>query len=439
MLLRLGLLFCASLLSAQQDVVPFTILHFNDFHSKLLPNEQGQGGAAYLASAIAAERKDCPRCLLLNAGDNAQGSPVSTIFRGLPVFEVLRPLKADAFVLGNHEFDYGANRINDYLAAAGHPVLAANFVTPEGKLFTGAGSVILEREGLRIGIVGVLMEDLVPSLTVPANLAPNKILPVMETLRAEAARLKDKTDILIALVHLSREACDQIVKELPDYAITISGHDHSGLAQLFRAEDRLGARVRANGTELGRLDVVYDKAARKILKVNWRRISVNKAAFAPDPEVAAIVEKWEAKVNAVVDVPIGISRARKDRAQVRAWIEKVMSNKTKADFVFMNAGGVRDNLPEGKLLARSIWNIMPFDNLLVLGKAPGRLIPPFIRGERNLDPEKIYSIASIDFVVETWRNGTDEALREFGRAFSLDGPLLRDVLLDSVRPTGVIE
>lgn len=439
MLLRLCFLFCTTLLWAQQDVVPISILHFNDFHSKLLPNDQGQGGAAYLASAIAQERKNCPRCLLLNAGDNAQGSPVSTIFRGIPVFEILRPLKADAFVLGNHEFDYGANRINDFMAAAGTPVLAANFVTPEGNLFTNQGSLILERDGLRIGIVGVLMEDLVPNLTVPANLAPNKILPALATLRAEAAKLKDKTDILIALVHLWREGCDQIVKELPEYAVTISGHEHGGMPQLFRVEDRVGARVRANGAELGRLDLEYDKVARRIVKASWRRISVNKAAFTPDPEVAALVEKWEAKVNAVVDLPIGQSRAAKDRAQVRAWIEKVMIEKTGADFVFMNAGGVRDNLPGGKLLARSVWNIMPFDNLLVTGKVPGRLIPDFIRRDKTVEPDKIYTVATIDFVVETWRNGTDEALKQLGRAIGLDGPMLRDVLLDSVKRAPVVE
>ncbi|MCX6613767.1 MAG: metallophosphoesterase, partial [Acidobacteria bacterium] len=102
----------------QDSVVDFSILHFNDFHARLSPSDKGVGGAAYLAAAIQQERKNCPRCILLNGGDNVQGSPVSTIFRGLPVFEVLRPLNTDAFVLGNHEFDYGYERINDFLAAA---------------------------------------------------------------------------------------------------------------------------------------------------------------------------------------------------------------------------------------------------------------------------------------------------------------------------------
>jgi len=76
---------------------------------------------------------------------------------------------------------------------------------------------------------------------------------------------------------------------------------------------------------------------------------------------------------------------------------------------------------------------------MVTGKVPGRLIPDFIRRDAVIDPGKIYTLATIDFVVETWRNGTDEKLMELGRAISLDGPMLRDVLLDSVRKSGIVE
>jgi 5'-nucleotidase/UDP-sugar diphosphatase len=433
MRLLLALALAAFWLHAQDSVVDLTVLHFNDFHSRLIPSPQGAGGAAHLATAIRQQRAECPRCLLLNAGDNVQGSPVSTIFRGLPVFEVLRPLKTDAFVLGNHEFDYGYERINDFLAAAGHPILAANFLTAEGQLFTETGHVILERDGLRIGIVGVFMEDLVPGLTTAVKFGPNRMLPALATLREEAARLRDKTDLLIALVHLSREACDEIVTSLPEYAITISGHDHGGKEKLFAVDGRVGARLRASGTELGRLDVRYDKASRKIVSANWKKIAITAAAFPPDPEVAAIVEKWERKVRAVVDTPIGQSSARLDRPQTRAWIEAVMLNKSGADLAYMNQGGVRDILPEGQILARHIWNIMPFDNTMVVGKVAGKQIPDFIRGTRTLEPERIYSIATIDFLVEGWRAAKDPLLREFGKALPLDGPMLRDVLIEAVR------
>lgn len=434
----LPLLLAVSFAAWPQDsVVDLSILHFNDFHSRFLPTAQGVGGAAHLATAIKEERKNCPRCLLLNAGDNVQGSPVSTIFRGLPVFEVLRPLNTDAFALGNHEFDYGYERINDFIAAAGHPILAANFLTKDGRLFTESASVIIERDGLRIGVVGVLMENLVPGLTTPKRFGPNRLLPALDTLRAEAARLKDKTDILIALVHLFSGPCDEIVTNLPEYAITISGHDHGGKQEMLRVEDRIGVRMRAYGAELGRLDLRYDKSTRKIVHSSWKRIAITTKAFPPDPVVAQIVEKWESKVRAVVDTKIGATKSKRDRLQTKAWIEAIMQKQTGAQFTYMNTGGVRDNLPEGEVMARDIWNIAPFDNALVMGTIPGRLIPEFIRGQQQLDPDKTYTVATIDFLVEGWRNSKDEALRAFGRAMPLDGPMLRDVLIDSFTTTPV--
>ncbi len=437
--MRSLLLLLACSAFAQSNVVDLTILHYNDFHARLLPSDQGLGGAAYLASAINQERKSCPRCLLLSAGDSVQGSPVSTIYRGLPVFEVLRPFNVDAFALGNHEFDYGYDRINDFMAAAGTPVLAANFLNPDGKLFTGAASVIVERDGLRIGIVGALMQDLVPGLASPSKLGPNQMTATLDALRAEAARLKDKTDIRIALVHLWKEGCDQIVRELPEYAVTVSGHDHGGLQAMFQVEDRVGVRVKSYGVELGRLNLSYDKTTHKILKSDWRRIPVTTAAYQPDPVVAKLVDKWEAKVNLVVDTPIGVSNSAHTRDQTRKWIELVMRERSGARFSFMNSGGVRDVLPQGQLMARAVWNIMPFDNMLVMGQVPGKLIPAFIRGDSELDPDKLYSVASIDFLVEGWRNSKDPALRDFGAAMPLEGPFLRDALLDWIKAKKTVD
>src|SRR6266567_3316732 len=70
------------------EVRSLTILHTNDIHAGLTPLDNRQGGFAYLATVIRRERANCIDCLLLNAGDMVQGSPVSTIFHGLPVYEL---------------------------------------------------------------------------------------------------------------------------------------------------------------------------------------------------------------------------------------------------------------------------------------------------------------------------------------------------------------
>src|SRR5580765_6939103 len=78
------------------EVRTLTILHTNDLHARISPLENGSGGFAFLAAAVYRERAGCTDCILLNAGDLVQGSPVSTIFHGLPVFEIANLLGIDA-------------------------------------------------------------------------------------------------------------------------------------------------------------------------------------------------------------------------------------------------------------------------------------------------------------------------------------------------------
>src|SRR5664279_573136 len=116
-------LFCAS---ATGEVRPLTILHINDIHGHISPSDKGRGGFAYLATAIRRERANCPECILLNAGDLVQGTPVSTIFHGLPVFEVANLLGFDAATLGNHDFDYGWMQARKFIETAKYPIVSAN-------------------------------------------------------------------------------------------------------------------------------------------------------------------------------------------------------------------------------------------------------------------------------------------------------------------------
>src|SRR5947208_6788568 len=117
------------------EIRTLTILHTNDLHSRLLPLENHRGGFAYLASAIRRERAHCSDCILLNAGDVAQGTPVSTIFHGLPVFEIVNLLGYDAATLGNHDFDYGWMQTRKFIRTARYPIVSSNVAGADRQLF----------------------------------------------------------------------------------------------------------------------------------------------------------------------------------------------------------------------------------------------------------------------------------------------------------------
>jgi 2',3'-cyclic-nucleotide 2'-phosphodiesterase (5'-nucleotidase family) len=118
------------------EIRSLTILHTNDIHARLAPLDNGLGGFSYLAAVIRNERANCTDCILLNAGDLVQGTPVSTIFKGLPVYELAKLLGFDAATLGNHEFDYGWQRASQFVSQAGFPIVSANIVDAEGNGIT---------------------------------------------------------------------------------------------------------------------------------------------------------------------------------------------------------------------------------------------------------------------------------------------------------------
>src|SRR4051812_6208654 len=151
-------LLIASALTA--DVRTLTILHTNDLHSRLTPLENKRGGFAHLATVIRRERANCHDCILLNAGDLAQGTPVSTIFHGLPVFEIANLLGFDAATLGNHDFDYGWVQARKFISISKYPIVAANIVGSKGELFTSKPYVILEVNGLRVAVLGAMTDTL---------------------------------------------------------------------------------------------------------------------------------------------------------------------------------------------------------------------------------------------------------------------------------------
>ena len=88
---------------------------------------------------------------------------------------------------------------------------------------------------------------------------------------------------------------------------------------------------------------------------------MNDSEYPADPVVQAQVDKWEAKVSNVVDVPIGRPPGNPP-SEVKGLMEAAMSERFPSDLAYMNVSGVRDTLPEGQLLARHVWNVMPFDD-----------------------------------------------------------------------------
>jgi 5'-nucleotidase/UDP-sugar diphosphatase len=418
---------------AADSIRTLSLLHTNDLHAHLMPSERGQGGFAQLVAAIRHERENCAGCLLLNAGDIVQGTPVSTIFHGEPVYQIANLFGFDASTLGNHEFDYGWLMTKKFIGIARYPIVCANVVDDQNRRMTRKPYVVLKANGVRVAVIGALMD--LDGMTTPKTRGPWHSLPVVETVSRYAAEVRSKSDLIVLLAHINSADEKKILETVPGVAISITGHSHIGMPEAKEHDGRVQVRVKGNGEELGRLDLRVDVRQKKLVSWNWKVIPIS--ANGPVAEdVDREVKHWEAEVTKAVDTPIGESRRHLRRADVKVLFERAMQEKMHTDFAFVNNGGLRDDLPEGPLLARHIWNIMPFDNIVVIAKVKGADLPAAVAKGHTIDPDRLYTLASTDF---TAANQSSLGQHTGGDlAFTTDGPLLRDLLIEWIRKQKVV-
>ncbi len=436
-----ALLWAGLLAGCRQSTVhELTILHFNDLHDRLLPDPDGIGGVAHFATVLQRERAAAHASITLSAGDIVQGTPVSTLFQGLPDYEIANNLGIDVNCLGNHEFDYGWTKIRDFMQIANFPTISANTVDPSGNRMLNPPYVIRESGGMRIAVVGVLLERLLDH-AITESLGPYRTRPDVETLRPIVADAKQHADMVVVLGHIEKAEAESILKGLPDVSVVVIGHEHAPWKEPIEIDGRLVVHAEGYGRQVGRLVLQYDTATRRIVSYQWTGIAVDDSVYPADPVVQAQVDKWEAKVSGVVDIPIGSSTSKLSKPEIKELIERAMRDRVPSDLAYMNVTGVRDTLPEGQLLARNVWNVMPFDDYVVVAEIPGdqlmKLEDPSqaavkVAGTAQIDPKRMYRLVTTDFLASSWAD------RGFKFPVTNQHVLLRDLMIDWIKQRKVI-
>jgi len=441
-LLRRRIFLVSALLLAgcrQSTVHEFTILHINDFHDRLLPDPDGIGGAAHLATLLKRERAAANAALTLSAGDLVEGTPVSTLYEGIPDYEIANNLGIDVNCLGNHEFDYGWRKIRDFMQVANFPTVSANTVDPSGNRLVNPPYVIRDVGGMRVAVVGALLENLLGSTT-RDKVDPYGAAPIVDTLRPIVARAKEQADMVVVLAHIEKAEGESILHNLADVSVVVIGHDHRPWKEPVEIDGKFVIHAEGYGRQVGRLVLRYDTATRRIVSHEWTGIPVDDSEYPADPTVEAQVEKWEARVAALVDVPIGRATREIPRPEVKTLMERAMLDRVPADFAFTNRGGVRDVLHKGELLARHVGNVMPFANAVVTLEIPGDQLAALKDPSGGtdpvvttpLDPKRVYRLDTTDFVAQSWADKGEVFPRHD------QGVLLRDVLMDWIKQRKII-
>ena len=272
-----GLLFISSISLNAQETKKLVILHHNDTHSRIeplpdnTPSFAGMGGIVRQYACVEEIRSENPNVLLFHSGDFVQGTPYFNIFKGEVEIACMNFMKYDAVCLGNHEFDNGLTDLAQMVKTSQFPVVATNLD------FTGTPLeglthpyIIIKREGLRIGIMGLTAS--LEGLVAKHNYQGVKHLDPMQTANETAAILKNREscDIVICLSHLGyygdRSATGDIdlAQESENIDIILGGHSHTFLRFADRRLNKNGEEVIINqvgdrGIYMGRLDITMEK------------------------------------------------------------------------------------------------------------------------------------------------------------------------------------
>ena len=383
-------------LAAGQAAHRLTILHMNDFHSRHEPVDARAlmcapgrpacyGGAAHLATAIAQQRAaaeaDGRQVLLLDAGDQFQGSLFFTAWKGEVELAVMHALGTAAMAVGNHEFDQGPATLARFAAAARFPVLSANTDAAADPALAGAlrPHVMLERAGLRIGITGATPTE----TAISSSPGPHvRFTEPAAALAASAAALRAQgARLVIALSHLGVAADLAMAGHLPGIDVFVGGHSHTLLSNSEQgaagpahqaiagpAGRAIVVQAGAHGRYLGRLDL--DLAADGTLLAHGgdcRHVGLD---LPPDPTVAAIVAHYATQLDGVRRRLVGRTEEALANATCRigecalgSFIADAMLAAVQgAEVALMNAGGIRTGLPGGALTLGDVMTMLPFGN-----------------------------------------------------------------------------
>ncbi len=475
------LIAATGLHAADPATTLLTILHVNDYHGRVQPSidkgidpQEQVGGAAYLAAMIKKARAKNPGgTLLLSAGDMFQGGPVSNVFRGKPVIEIMNELGFDAMALGNHEFDWGMEVLARMRKEAHFPFLAANVVDSRGNGLPGIRSYrILRTRHAKVAVIGVTTTD-TEYTTKPGNvkgltfLSPEAVLPgLIQKVKQQGA------SIVIVLSHLGLEADKSLAAAVPGIDVIVGGHSHTEIPKPLKTESgTIIVQAGAYGLYLGVLELTVNKTTGRA--VGYAESSGLKLVSAgaqnrPDRRAALIVKKYNDRVKqkfaAVVgETSVDLAAGRGSESNLGNLVTDAMRAAAGCRIAFMNSGGIRAGIPVGKITMEEVYTAFPFDNVLVsmtltgdqvrqaleqggtmefgglqasgvtvtydLKKPVGERVVKADVGGEPLGPDKAYTVVTNDFLAA----GGDKvsALKE-GRDIAL-GDTLTDALVEYLK------
>ncbi len=384
-----------------------TILHTNDFHARFEPiskydsgcsaddNAEGKcfGGSARLVSAVNAARARSDNSILVDGGDQFQGTLFYTYYKGKLAAEMMNKMGYDAMTVGNHEFDDGPEVLRGFMDAVNFPVLMSNAdFSAEAMLADKLlKSTIIERNGEKLGLIGLTPHD-TDELASPG---PNVIFtdPV-GAVQGEVDKLTAAgVNKIIVLSHSGYSVDKRVAAETTGVDVIVGGHSNTFLSNTSdRAEGPYPTMVGntaivsayAYSKFLGELNVVFNDAG-EIISATGEPLLMDASVEEDSETVARIAEAAkpleEIRNRVVAETASEIVGVREEcRAMECAMgnlIADAMLDRVRdqgIEIAIQNGGGIRASIDAGPVTMGEVLTVLPFQNTLATFYVSGQTV-----------------------------------------------------------------
>jgi 2',3'-cyclic-nucleotide 2'-phosphodiesterase (5'-nucleotidase family) len=340
------------------------------------------GGIAEMTTLIETLRESEPNVFLFDSGDIFTGA-LAKLTDGKLAFELMITMGYDAMAIGNHEFEYGVDIFEWEKNRAPFPVLGANFFYKDTEHPYAQAHTIIERDGIRIGVIGIMGQDAATAI-IPSYIAPLDVHDPAPAVRKSVAELRDQVDLIVLLTHQGKTAPMQTDAETDprlqrdidaDIALAgavegidvlFAGHADAGTPQAVVHPDTgtLIMQTYGQATHLGYLQLTLDSSTGAIKEHDGMLIPVESSKLEPDARILAKLQQYRAQH---VDIFSKVGSA--EAPLIRRYIEEsdignlfadIFVAATGADIGMVHSGSLRKDLPQGDIRLVDILDAYPF-------------------------------------------------------------------------------
>ena len=384
-----------------------TVLHTNDFHSRFEPiskydsgcgaedNAEGKcfGGSARLVTAIADARKRSNNSILVDGGDQFQGSLFYTYYKGKLAAEMMNKMGYDGMTVGNHEFDDGPEVLRGFMDAVNFPILMSNADVSAEEILAGklAKSTVIERGGEKIGLIGLTPQDTDELASPGENITFSDPVAAVQ---GEVDKLTaEGVNKIIVLSHSGYVVDQKVAAETTGVDVIVGGHSNTLLSNTN--ERAVGpyptmvgstaiVQAYAYGKFLGELNVTFNDAGEITTAVGEPlvmdgTVAEDGATIDRIAEAAKPLEEIRNKIVASAAEAIEGDRAicRIQECAMGNLVADAMLDRVKDQGITIsiaNSGGIRASIDAGEVTMGEVLTVLPFQNTLSTFQVSGQTI-----------------------------------------------------------------